>query len=130
MMSALALYRHPRTDTARVTVYALVQAMRILGFGLRLDGCARCRGKAGAFFSVASGGTVCGACERQCPDAVPLPPAQFNALRTLSAARPRELLSPSDAEITASLLPLLVSYAQYHLDRVFKSASLLDAFSS
>jgi len=129
-MSALALYRHPRTDTARVSVYALVQAMRILGFGLQLNGCVHCRGKEGAFFSVASGGMVCGACRRQCPDAAPLPPEQFGALRALSAARPRDLVSlPAAAEI-AGLLPLLVSYAQYHLDRVFKSASLLDAFSS
>lgn len=130
-MSALALYRHTGTDASRVTVYALVQAMRNLGFGLRLGECARCHGKEGALFSVASGGRVCGACMRHCPDAAPLSPEQWSLLRALSAARPRDLVSlPVPTETVAGLVPLLVSYAQYHLDRVFKSASLLDTFSS
>ena len=131
-MSALALYRHPGTDPSRVTAFFLVQAMQNLGFGLQLNGCARCRAKGdGLFFSVASGGTVCRECSRHCPDAGPLPPALFDALCALSAASPRGLASMKISQQTdATVLPLLVSYAQYHLDRVFKSASLLDAFSS
>lgn len=132
LMRALALYCHLDTDASRITDYVLVQAMRILGFGLQLGECVRCRaGRNFTHFSISSGGVVCTDCKRNCADGKPLHPALQDALRALSAARAEDLPAlPIHPQTLKNLLPLLVAYTQYHLDRIFKSASLLYTFSS
>ena len=131
LMRAFALYCHLDTDVCRITDYVLVHAMRILGFGLQLDGCVRCHAGYHTLFSVSAGGVVCSVCKGYFSDARPLPPGLLDALKVLAEARAQDLSAmPVHPAIFKKLLPLLVSYTQYHLDRVFKSASLLNVFSS
>ncbi|MFZ5973817.1 MAG: DNA repair protein RecO [Bacillota bacterium] len=132
LMRALALYCHADTDIARVTDYVLVHAMRILGFGLQLGECVRCHSKIDhTHFSIPSGGVVCTGCNGLCAESRPIHPALLDAMRALSHAHAEDIPAlPMHPKIPANLLPLLVSYTQYHLDRVFKSASLLYTFFS
>jgi DNA repair protein RecO (recombination protein O) len=129
LLRALALYCYSDADVWRITGYALVNAMRILGFEIRTGACARCKKDAPALFSLASGGTVCTDCRAFAPDAKRIKPELIGAISALSTARADGLLSLDiGPDVFRELLPLLVAYAQHHLERNFKSASLLYTF--
>lgn len=121
-------------DPALLNLAFETRLLNYLGYQPELDNCDACRqplstGSGGGdfYFSVHSGGVVCGNCRLQFSDLTPLNPVQLELMKTLTSIDIRELTKLNGyAEHFQIIGSILRQFIEVRLERPLKSRVFLD----
>ena len=130
-LKTLACFCHLHIDPKVTTCYFIVNAMQLIGYDVNLSNCTICTSNRLSSFSITAGGMLCSNCSRLHIDSIPMVELDYKALRFLRSVKIDDLNKTNVyKESYKRLLPILIDYCHYHLDKVFKSSVLLTKFSS